>query len=235
MIEDWLRLSAFSTNALKLWESHPLYDEYWRERDVSTRYRKVNAPAVHIGGWFDIFAQGTLDAFVGYQTWGGPEASRTTKARHGTVDTRCFQRESRRPCVPQLKHPPNKVDDSWRWFDCWLKGETNRIAHEPPVTYYVMGDVSDPKAPGNVWRTADQWPPLPALGQVLFPRGRLTFACETEGAWLAGLHVRSATSGPDSGRAATHLLKRDRWTNAKSKSGTMCWSSRPRRSPNRSR
>jgi hypothetical protein len=29
------------------------------------------------------------------------------------------------------------------------------------VTYYVMGDASTPNAPGNVWRTADQWPPLP--------------------------------------------------------------------------
>ena len=25
--------------------------------------------------------------------------------------------------------------------------------------YYVMGDPLDPKAPGNLWRTADSWPP----------------------------------------------------------------------------
>jgi putative CocE/NonD family hydrolase len=30
------------------------------------------------------------------------------------------------------------------------------------VTYYVIGDVTDAKAPGNVWRTADSWPPVPA-------------------------------------------------------------------------
>jgi putative CocE/NonD family hydrolase len=28
------------------------------------------------------------------------------------------------------------------------------------VTYYVIGDANDPKAPGNVWRTAEQWPPV---------------------------------------------------------------------------
>ena len=168
MIEDWLRLSAFSTNALKLWESHPLYDEYWRERDVSTRYRKVNAPAVHIGGWFDIFAQGTLDAFVGYQTRGGPRARGQQKLVMGPWTHGVFKEKAGDLAFPNSKHPPNKVDDSWRWFDCWLKGETNRIAHEPPVTYYVMGDVSDPKAPGNVWRTADQWPPLPATSAKFF-------------------------------------------------------------------
>jgi len=37
---------------------------------------------------------------------------------------------------------------------CWLKGTDNGIMKEPPVRYYVMGDVNDPKAPGNEWRTA---------------------------------------------------------------------------------
>ena len=27
---------------------------------------------------------------------------------------------------------------------------------------YVLGDVTDPNAPGNTWRTADAWPPCPA-------------------------------------------------------------------------
>ena len=36
---------------------------------------------------------------------------------------------------------------------CW--------ADLPAVTYYVMGDVTDTNAPGNVWRTANDWPPVP--------------------------------------------------------------------------
>ena len=32
-------------------------------------------------------------------------------------------------------------------FDCW-----------PNVTYYVMGDVDNANAPGNEWRSADDWP-----------------------------------------------------------------------------
>ena len=37
--------------------------------------------------------------------------------------------------------------------------ETRIQAHDNPrVLYFVMGDVRDPEAPGNVWKQADTWP-----------------------------------------------------------------------------
>jgi len=63
---------------------------------------------------------------------------------------------------PNAKNPPGDVDDTWKWFDLTLKSNTSNINTEPAVTYYVIGDVNDPKAPGNVWRTAAQWPPVKA-------------------------------------------------------------------------
>ena len=36
----------------------------------------------------------------------------------------------------------------------------NGMDKMPAVTYYVMGDTTDPNAPGNLWRTANTWPPL---------------------------------------------------------------------------
>ena len=54
-----------------------------------------------------------------------------------------------------------------RWFDYWLKGKNNGIMKEPPVKYYVMGDVTDPQAPGNEWRTAHGWP-VPAKSTSYF-------------------------------------------------------------------
>jgi putative CocE/NonD family hydrolase len=41
---------------------------------------------------------------------------------------------------------------------------------EPAVVYYVIGDVTDSKAPGNVWRTADQWPPVKTTATKYFLR-----------------------------------------------------------------
>ena len=67
LVEDWLRITGFSPEALKLWVAHPDYDNYWRARELTHRYDKINAAAVHVGGYFDLFAQGTIDAFVGYQ------------------------------------------------------------------------------------------------------------------------------------------------------------------------
>ena len=46
-----------------------------------------------------------------------------------------------------------------RFFAHWLKDEKNGVPDDKPVHYYVMGDPEDPKAPGNFWRAADNWPP----------------------------------------------------------------------------
>lgn len=162
LVEDWLRGTKFSSNALPRWTGHPRYDIYWRERDAARQFPRVNAPAVHIGGYWDIFAQSTIDAFVGYQTRGGPNARGRQKLilgpwTHGVLQSKAGDWE-----FPNAKKPPGDVQDSWRWFDRWLKDEDNGISQAPAVTYYVLGDVTDTNAPGNLWRTADQWPPLPA-------------------------------------------------------------------------
>jgi hypothetical protein len=162
MIEDWLRISAFSPDALKIWTSHPTYDSYWRERDMTTRFRYTNAPAIHIGGWYDIFAQATIDAFVGMQTRGGPGARGKQKLLMGPWTHGVFQEKAGELTFPNAKNPPTTAHDIWRWFDHYLKGVDNGVDREPAVTYYVMGDVTDRNAPGNEWRTADRWPPVNA-------------------------------------------------------------------------
>jgi len=167
LIEDWLKQSKFSDDALKLWVSHPLYDDYWKHRDLTGRYSKINAPAVHIGGWYDIFAQGTIDAFMGYQYRGGPGARGRQKLVMGPWTHGVMQEKAGELKFPKGNKPPTKVTDSWAWFEYWLKGTTNGIVDQPAVTYYVMGDISDPQAPGNVWRTAGEWPP-PQTREVPF-------------------------------------------------------------------
>jgi putative CocE/NonD family hydrolase len=69
--------------------------------------------------------------------------------------------------MTELKYPASagklpRFADNLAWFDAMLKGKENGIAAEKPVHYYVMGDPTDEKAPGNVWRDADTWPPAVA-------------------------------------------------------------------------
>jgi putative CocE/NonD family hydrolase len=63
---------------------------------------------------------------------------------------------------PNGKNPPGEVHEAWKWFELTLKGDTANLNTAPAVTYYVIGDVTDPAAPGNVWRTAEHWPPVRA-------------------------------------------------------------------------
>ncbi|MGB9607549.1 MAG: CocE/NonD family hydrolase, partial [bacterium] len=159
---DWLRLARFNPIAYDIVRKHPTYDIYWQSMDISDKYQNVNSPAVHIGGWFDIFAQGTINAFLGYQGKGGPSARGKQKLIMGPWTHSVFSERAGELTFPNAKNPPTTYYDAWKWFDHYLKGVDNGVDREPAVTYYVMGDLSDPKAPGNEWRTADSWPPVRA-------------------------------------------------------------------------
>jgi predicted acyl esterase len=168
LVEDWLRGAQWSSNALPRWVAHPLYDAYWRERDVSRDYRRANAPALHIGGYWDIFAQPVIDAFVGYQEHGGPKARGKQRLIMGPWTHGVLQEKAGELKFPNGNKPPGGVDDAWKWFDLTLKGDSANINTAPAVAYYVIGDVNDPNAPGNVWRTADQWPPVKTTATKYF-------------------------------------------------------------------
>jgi predicted acyl esterase len=162
LAEDWLRATAFAPEALKIWARHDAYDDYWQARDLTRRYQQINAAAVHIGGYFDIFAQGTINAFNGYQKEGGPNARGKQKLIMGPWTHAVFSDKAGELSFPNGKRPPNNVREQWRWFEYTLKGLDNELKQAPAVTYFVMGDTTDTNAPGNVWRTAEQWPPTSA-------------------------------------------------------------------------
>lgn len=161
LIEDWLRTSRWSPHALPIWVAHPTYDAYWRERDATRHYQRA-VPAVHVGGYWDIFAQATIDAFVGYQTKGNRRARNKQKLILGPWAHAVLQEKVGDLTFRDGKRPIGGAHDAWNWFDFTLKGDLSKIGDQPAVTYYVLGDTTDPTAPGNVWRTAQTWPPYKA-------------------------------------------------------------------------
>jgi uncharacterized protein len=64
--------------------------------------------------------------------------------------------------IREMTYPENARFDMlphmMRWFDHHLKEIENNIEAGPAVKYYVMGATGEPSAPGNVWRTASDWP-----------------------------------------------------------------------------
>ena len=131
------------------------YDEEALTHDLRAQISHVNIPMYNVGGWYDIFEQGTLDSFTVLQTEGGPRARGNQKLMMGAFGHGALKGD--------LKYPADAGNlndgDTIRWFDYWLKGIDNGVMKEPAVRYYVMGDSFDKSAPGNTWRTADSWPP----------------------------------------------------------------------------
>ncbi len=155
LVENWLTGNRFDPRSLETFIAHEKYDQFWEELDAEARAERVNAPGVFIGGWYDIFLQGTINSFVTIHNRGGPRARGNCRLiigpwAHGSFD--------------ELKYPENsrqrpEAADAYRFFDCWLKGIDGGVSDDRPVHYYVMGDPEDPDAPGNYWRSADAWPP----------------------------------------------------------------------------
>jgi len=160
----WIIGNRYDPDALRLIREHPNYDAYWYPYDSMRKFAVMNAPAVHVGGWFDTFAQGTIDAFVGRQYRGGPGARGRQKLVMGPWTHAIGARAG------QLSFPDRDVPELYRplpWLEATLKGKDPAVLRAPAVAYYVMGDVNDRRAPGNEWCYADRWP-IPAEATAYF-------------------------------------------------------------------
>lgn len=155
LLEGWLRANKLIEKNLDTFVAHPRYDAFWKRLNSETYAAQVRAPAVYAGGWYDIFLQGTIDSFRAVHYHGGEGARGKCRLvlspiGHGPIT--------------ELKYPKKIAQepvcgDALLWFDHVLLGKDNAAAREKAVHYYVMGDPTDPKAPGNFWRHADDWPP----------------------------------------------------------------------------
>ncbi|HWP45032.1 MAG TPA: CocE/NonD family hydrolase [Blastocatellia bacterium] len=166
--EIWLRRQG-ALDVLEETFKHNVYDGFYDIGESSLHWHKARVPSYNYGGWYDIFSQGNIDNFVGQQRAGGGLAAGNQKLLmgpwgHGRIEEVTY------PANSQV----NANQEAIRWFDYWLKGKDNGIMDEPPVKYYVMGDPTDPKAPGNEWRYATSWPvPSKITSYFLQPGGSL--------------------------------------------------------------
>jgi putative CocE/NonD family hydrolase len=142
------------------WLAHPTPDEFWRRSSVEEDYARIDVPALHIGGWYDIFAAGTVRNFVGL------------RAGAGSAEARNAQRLLMGPWHHEIQasgsahgHAPatDGVIDDWqaRWFDQFLRDEDTGVLEEDAFAY-ILG--------GGRWH-AGPWPSPDAREQRLYLRG----------------------------------------------------------------
>jgi len=159
LVELWLQGqgSLYILEDFYQHENYTLNDYYWTNVSLEDNWEDVNVPAIHFGGWYDCFSQGTVEGFKGYQYLGGAGARGNSKLIMGpwTHSGGQFQGE--------LTYPENAIDNfSYYMFEDMVVQYTmdgpNDFDDWPAVIYYVMGDVENTSAPGNIWLTSDQWP-----------------------------------------------------------------------------
>ena len=120
------------------WLAHPDYDAYWKPLNAEELFDKITIPVHTLGGWFDIFSQGTLRGYVGMSHKGGSdEARRLSNIVIGPWGHGPSQKYGALDFGPEANVDANVVQ--LRWYDYFLKGIDNGLAQEPPVKLFVMG------------------------------------------------------------------------------------------------
>ncbi len=141
------------------WYKHQNYDDYWADEDCTKHFDKMNVPCFTVGSWYDFMCVGSVDSFIGRQHHGGPKSRGTQQLLIGPWLHGRFKETN---VANEMTYPENAKfameDHMLQWFDHYLKGKDNGVEKEPTVRYYVMGALGEQDAPGNVWRTANDWP-----------------------------------------------------------------------------
>jgi uncharacterized protein len=130
--------------------------EYFAPLSIASSYDQVQVPSLNIGGWYDLYPAAALGNFRAMRTNGSTPAARQSKLLIGpwshvnysnTVGDVDFGFAAQ---MALMNMQTDLTGLTQRWFDYWLKGIDNGIAHEPPVKIFVMGD--------NTWRDEQEWP-----------------------------------------------------------------------------
>ena len=142
-------LAGRNAQFYKDWIAHPNYDDYWKKLNAEEVFNQIGIPVHTIGGWFDIFSQGTLRGYVGMSQKGKTEASRQqSRLLIGPWGHGASQKTGDIDFGVHADVDTEAVE--LRFYDYWLKGLKNGLDQEPPVTFYVMGK--------NVWRQESEYP-----------------------------------------------------------------------------
>lgn len=133
------------------WLAHPTHDATWRDLDIVGRYGEIDVPALHLGGWYDIFVEGTIRNFQGLID--GARSAAARAAQRLVIGPWYHQPWSRLTGDLDFGAAGRNHTDELivRWYRKWLAGEDDGIGDEPPVHVFVMGV--------DRWRADPTFPP----------------------------------------------------------------------------
>lgn len=155
---------ALGESYLRDWITHRHPDPaFWGALDISTRLNRIEVPALHVAGWYDLYLEGSV---AGY---------RALREGAGTQ----FARDNQYLLAGPWVHIPwgDQVGDTrvgaaanldtdevlLRWFNHWLKG-SGEFTGEPRVRHFALG--------AGEWQAAEEWPAEAPCTLYLHSQGR---------------------------------------------------------------
>ncbi len=157
LTEGWLEHGVQSADYATTWNAIAPSEPYWDDYDAIAKGPDITAPGLHVGGWWDIFAGSTVNAFMARQHHGGEGAKGNQKL--------VMRPTTHGPWGDQDLALPENFDEfrvtpyRTAFITHWMLGADTGITKQPAVNYYVIGDDQHFDGPGWEWRTADDWPP----------------------------------------------------------------------------
>ncbi|MHA2120837.1 MAG: CocE/NonD family hydrolase [Promethearchaeota archaeon] len=166
-VETWIESTApdnyeFQINTLFNYfpKNDTLYNSTSLSIPLGPRYSNVSVAAIHVGGWYDHFLQGTIDGYINYDDNSAVIARGKQKLIMGPwTHVNLFDSTKQ----GELIYPKNSIgfDLAFSWersvFDYALLGKPTNWDGER-VAYYLMGDVDTHSNDWNYWRYAYDYP-----------------------------------------------------------------------------
>lgn len=134
------------------WLDHEEYDTYWRDLSYVDKRDRITAPALHVGGWFDLFLGGTLDNFLTLRRAAASEHAR----QHQALIVGPWTHADQTGAAGELHFGPFasaqavQLEQLQLGFLRRMVLGSEQASRLPRVKIFVMGD--------NVWRDEDDWP-----------------------------------------------------------------------------
>jgi predicted acyl esterase len=135
---------------------HPLYDDYWRQIDITDDLDDIRVPTLMMGGWQDVFTNGTVESFTG-------RSNRTWLVMGPGQHT-----------PPHFEpHAPVPMGAQLAWWDHWLMQLPSAPLPSARVTSF-----EGPVSGGGEWKELSEWPPADARSRRMYLNGDRTLSAD---------------------------------------------------------
>lgn len=182
LIEKWLEGTVPNNSSALIAEakSHEAPGPWWDLVNGSMWESNVHWPAVHFGGWYDIFLIGQLVTFSAFQH---TASSGATGLQSIVIDPlgHCQKAAHFFPEYTIDGRTALAVLQSFDLFTnkTFIPNNESLPEGSKAVTFYVIGAINETKAPGHYWTTLDDFPEYVSQPWFLGPGGSLSLSAPT--------------------------------------------------------